>query len=191
MTWKPCTDADKNIQHVTLTPENPAPGNTVEFTIQATSDTAVASGTLDIGVTYRGLPVWSESDDLCDKTTCPITKGPVEIAWSVAFPIITPPGPYVVTLTASDSGGSQLLCLVVNFDLSSSSSSSSSGGRSSDQQEAKEERSEPGVQAVKLHYTGRKALPSWLQAAQSALNTFAQTAQENLEGVYHSHRHAG
>ena len=55
------------------------------------ADVEIAAGTLDISVAYHGFPIYSESKDLCDKTECPVKKGPVKVALEEPFPIITPP----------------------------------------------------------------------------------------------------
>jgi hypothetical protein len=42
-------------------------------------------------VTYAGLPIWTQNDDLCAKTACPVAKGPTEVVYQQPFPYITPP----------------------------------------------------------------------------------------------------
>ena len=42
-------------------------------------------------VTYAGIPIWAQQDDLCAKTACPVAVGPVEVAYLQEFPIFTPP----------------------------------------------------------------------------------------------------
>ncbi|CAL8471294.1 g10836 [Coccomyxa elongata] len=119
--WKPCTDVESksSIKDVGLTPDPPFPGSTAQFTIDATADVEIAAGTLDISVAYHGFPIYSESKDLCDKTECPVKKGPVKVALEEPFPIITPPGPYTVRITAKGKGNDapQLFCLDVDFNV--------------------------------------------------------------------------
>ena len=57
----------------------------------ACADVEIGSGSLDISVAYHGFPIYSQSQDLCDKTACPVKKGPVKVALEEPFPIITPP----------------------------------------------------------------------------------------------------
>lgn len=54
-------------------------------------DVEVDAGTLLLSVAYHGFPIYSEKKDLCEKTVCPVKKGPVEVALEEPFPIITPP----------------------------------------------------------------------------------------------------
>lgn len=66
--WKPCQDAPKSlyadIKAVTLTPEEPAAGDTVHFAIDGTAKIDVSAGSLDIGVMYSGLPIYRCAPDL-------------------------------------------------------------------------------------------------------------------------------
>jgi hypothetical protein len=55
------------------------------------ADTGLESGTLDIGVSYHGFPIYTQSQDLCDVTQCPVEKGPLTVKLEEPFPIITPP----------------------------------------------------------------------------------------------------
>ena len=38
-----------------------------------------------------GFPIWSETKDLCERTQCPVKKGPVELAVQEYLPPLTPP----------------------------------------------------------------------------------------------------
>lgn len=120
--WKPCQDASTaspyaDINKVSLKPEEPAAGDTVHFAIGGKSKIDVSAGTLDITVMYSGLPIYSETRDLCDMASCPIKKGDLSIAYDQYLPPIVPPGPYVVTMKASDTSGKELLCLEIDFDV--------------------------------------------------------------------------
>jgi hypothetical protein len=48
----------------------------------------VSAGTIDISVMYSGLPIYSETRDLCDMATCPIKTGPLEIDFDQYLPPI-------------------------------------------------------------------------------------------------------
>lgn len=55
------------------------------------TDTVVSSGTLDIGVSFQGMDIFSGSEDLCGRTSCPIAPGPLRIAVQQYLPPIAPP----------------------------------------------------------------------------------------------------
>ena len=57
----------------------------------ACADAGLESGSLDIGVSYHGFPIYTQSQDLCDATRCPIKKGPLTVKLEEPFPVITPP----------------------------------------------------------------------------------------------------
>ena len=42
-------------------------------------------------MSYRGFPIYTQSQDLCDVTQCPVEKGPLTVKLEEPFPIITPP----------------------------------------------------------------------------------------------------
>jgi hypothetical protein len=67
-------------------------------------------------VHYAGMPIWTQLDNLCEKTDCPVAPGPTEVRYSQPFPIITPPGFYDVTLDGK-AGEEQLFCVKVAFQV--------------------------------------------------------------------------
>jgi hypothetical protein len=73
--WKACGAGDFKITDVELAPEPVSPGSTVSFSITANAGIDVSSGRISMLVLYSGLPVWTQQDDLCTKTTCPLHKG--------------------------------------------------------------------------------------------------------------------
>lgn len=75
-------------------------------------------GDIDMEVTYHGVRVHTEQDDLCASSACPLPAGgPVVVTLEKGFPLITPPGTYNVTLTGT-SGAHQLFCVSVEFAVS-------------------------------------------------------------------------
>ena len=62
-----------------------------ESSAAARADAGLESGWLDIGVSYHGFPIYTQSQDLCDATRCPIKKGPLTVKLEEPFPVITPP----------------------------------------------------------------------------------------------------
>lgn len=123
MSWKPCADPTNNgvkeflPDAVELQPDPPTIGDSVMFSIKGQADREVPSGSLDISVQFQGMDIYQESKDLCSRTTCPITKGPISIAYSQDLPPIAPPGDYEVRVSAKGPDGEELMCIVVDFEL--------------------------------------------------------------------------
>eukprot|EP00884_Botryococcus_braunii_P020413 jgi/Botrbrau1/7055/Bobra.0165s0078.1 len=118
MDWSVCEGVDpKSISAVTLKPDPPSPGVTVDFAIKGTSGLELTNGTLELDVYFHGLLIYYETQDLCKDTTCPVKKGPYEIHVAQNFPPITPPGTYVVKMIGSAGDEEQLLCLIVEFNV--------------------------------------------------------------------------
>ena len=117
--WKVCGDGDFKIENATLNPTNIFPGTTATFTIEAVAGTqTVEDGDIVMLVKLSGLPIYTQEDDLCSKTNCPVSKGEgVTITYEQEFPIITPPGSYSVTLAGKSSGGVQLFCVMILFQV--------------------------------------------------------------------------
>ena len=59
----------------------------------------VAQGSVAIAVAFRGLPVYSETKDLCERTTCPVQKGPLNLSYDEYLPPIVPPVSIAVSET--------------------------------------------------------------------------------------------
>lgn len=119
MTWELCEGqtGKANISEVTLKPDPPTPGANVEFSMKGSSDEEVAGGNLNILVNFMGVPIFTETRDLCARTKCPIGKGPLEISYTEYLPPIAPPGPYIIQLSATSSEEELLLCLNVSFEM--------------------------------------------------------------------------
>lgn len=115
--WKECGEGQTHISSVSLQPDPPVAGTTANFGIKGESGIEVDGGTLSLAVAFMGFPIWSETKDLCDRTTCPVKKGPVELAVQEYLPPITPPGAYNVTITAQTTANVQLLCLQIDFEI--------------------------------------------------------------------------
>ncbi|GFH27586.1 ML domain-containing protein, partial [Haematococcus lacustris] len=92
MSWRPCSDSEGPIavSDVTLTPDPPVIG---------------------------GIQIYSESQDLCSKTACPVPPGPVTINIVEDLPPIAPPGDYGLRVIGTDAAGNELMCLDVDFEL--------------------------------------------------------------------------
>ncbi|GMP63409.1 hypothetical protein CsSME_00025119 [Camellia sinensis var. sinensis] len=77
---------------------------------------AISGGILVIDVAYFGFHIYSEIDELCGKTSCPISAGDFLISHSLDLPGFTPLGTYTLTIKMEDGNKNQLTC--INFDFS-------------------------------------------------------------------------
>ncbi|KAK9827503.1 hypothetical protein WJX74_006299 [Apatococcus lobatus] len=115
--WKECGEGQTHITSVSLQPDPPVAGSPADFGIKGESGVEVDEGTMSLAVAFMGFPIWSQTFDLCDRTSCPVKKGPVELAVQEYLPPITPPGAYNVTITAQNTANVQLLCLQIDFEI--------------------------------------------------------------------------
>ena len=51
----------------------------------------VSSGTVEIAIAFMGVDIFSKTEDLCAKASCPIKAGPAVITLVEALPPIAPP----------------------------------------------------------------------------------------------------
>lgn len=87
------------------------------FTISASTETPISGGTLGIDVSYYFLGVYSETSDICTKTSCPVTTGDFAISHTQALPSVTPPGSYTLTMKLKDSNKKELTCISFDFSI--------------------------------------------------------------------------
>ncbi|GBG63063.1 hypothetical protein CBR_g36548 [Chara braunii] len=80
-------------------------------------DRVISGGFVTVNVYFHGILVHSEKDDLCDKTSCPVQIGDFVFRNKQDLPWFTPPGPYMVKLTAYDRDATLLFCAEVKFRI--------------------------------------------------------------------------
>ncbi|KAJ1393793.1 MD-2-related lipid-recognition domain [Sesbania bispinosa] len=81
------------VSGIEISPNPVVSGNPATFKVSATSGQAIYGGKLIIGVSYVGVPVHTETIDLCDEVSCPVTSGNFLISHTQSLPAITPPPP--------------------------------------------------------------------------------------------------
>lgn len=75
-TVKVCDDSSVfKVQSLTSTPDYPVPGQNWSLVTVFDAPYQIDSGTSKYSCVLNGLPVWSETYDLCTQTECPITTG--------------------------------------------------------------------------------------------------------------------
>ncbi|KAG2427647.1 hypothetical protein HXX76_012297 [Chlamydomonas incerta] len=119
MSWVPC-DAGLTAfspSSVVLTPDPPVIGSPATFVISGDIGNELQGGSVDMTVSFSGLPIYSSSSDLCTKTTCPVPAGPISLTIVQLLPPIAPPGDYGLQVVARGPDGSELACVNVAFSL--------------------------------------------------------------------------
>ncbi|XP_058752745.1 uncharacterized protein LOC131625928 [Vicia villosa] len=120
VTFKYCDkkeDYPVKVTGVEILPNPVVSGNPANFKISATSGKALYGGDVVIGVSYVGVPVHSETIDLCQEVSCPVANGNFVISHTQTLPSITPPGPYALKMTLKDDKGDLLTCIKFNFKI--------------------------------------------------------------------------
>ncbi|XP_044503791.1 putative phosphatidylglycerol/phosphatidylinositol transfer protein DDB_G0282179 [Mangifera indica] len=110
------------VKGVEISPDPVARGKTATFSITANTDKAISGGKLVIDVSYFGWHIHSETHDLCDETSCPVSIGDFVVAHSQILPGFTPPGSYSLKMKMLDGNKGELTCITFDFDIGFASS---------------------------------------------------------------------
>lgn len=116
--WNLCSSKSYavNIQDVVIKPDPVVAGDLATFTIPAYANEEVDGGTVVVTVSFHGIKVHTEKDDLCSKAACPI-KGEFTLNNSEALPSYTPPGSYKLKFQVLDKSGKEMACASVSFSI--------------------------------------------------------------------------
>ncbi|XWS59359.1 hypothetical protein CRYUN_Cryun08bG0114700 [Craigia yunnanensis] len=113
---------DVKVQGVEISPNPIARGKPATFSISATTGAAIAGGKLVIEVSYFGWHIHSETHNLCDETSCPVSTGDFVVSHSQVLPGYTPPGSYSLKMRMYDANKHELTCIGFDFYIGFASS---------------------------------------------------------------------
>ena len=89
-TVRVCDDsAVFKVESLTFSPTNPTPGTSGTFTNVFNVPYQINNGKSTYNCVLNGLPVWSETYDLCTQITCPITAGSHTTIGEAAIPDVS------------------------------------------------------------------------------------------------------
>jgi hypothetical protein len=106
------------ITALSILPAIPVVGQNATLTSDYQVPATVTGGTAKYACFYNGIPVMSESYDLCTQTTCPIGVGAHSDKSIVAVPDIK--GSLVCTIKWADVAGQELMCIKTKIQLGAS-----------------------------------------------------------------------
>ncbi|KAF3442765.1 hypothetical protein FNV43_RR16682 [Rhamnella rubrinervis] len=115
-------DYDVKVKAVDISPYPVARGKPAKFSISATTGEAITEGKMMIEVSYFGWHIYSESQDLCVETSCPISTGDFVVSHSQVLPGFTPPGSYSLKMKMYNGSNSELTCITFDFYIGFASS---------------------------------------------------------------------
>ncbi|KAL6276631.1 putative phosphatidylglycerol/phosphatidylinositol transfer protein [Prunus yedoensis var. nudiflora] len=117
---KYCGQTDEyavKVQGVEILPDPVVRGKPATFNISASTGQAISSGKVVIEVYYFGVRVHTETHDLCEKLSCPVSAGNFVLSHTQTLPGITPPGSYNLKMTIKDDHNQKLSCISFNFKI--------------------------------------------------------------------------
>ncbi|CAM6091308.1 unnamed protein product [Calypogeia fissa] len=104
------------IEDVLISPDPVVAGQWATFTIPAVANEELSGGTVVVTVSFFGIKVHTEKDDLCSKSNCPI-NGEFTLNSQEFLPQYTPPGSYKLKFQVLDSNGNELTCASIAFSI--------------------------------------------------------------------------
>jgi hypothetical protein len=116
--WDLCASKTYAVQikDVFISPDPVEAGKLATFTIPAYASEPVDGGTVVVTVSFHGIKIHTEKDDLCSKSSCPIT-GDFTLNNSEPLPQFTPPGQYKLKFQVLDYAGKELACASITFNI--------------------------------------------------------------------------
>lgn len=118
--WSDCGqgNTEASLNKVTVTPEPVKAGQ--DFTLVFDADIAVStvqSATFKTQVYLMGVPVYSQTDNLCDLNPCPMSKGRSTVKFTTLLPSMAPPGWYSLHIEGVDQDGAAAMCADIAFTI--------------------------------------------------------------------------
>ena len=101
-------NAKFSISSLSFSPDPPVRNAEAVITMIYSSYTDVNAGKVDYSVTLNGIPAYSEHDDLCTQTSCPINVGIHNETSVFTWPDVS--GKVVAKTVWTDESGAELLC---------------------------------------------------------------------------------
>lgn len=103
------------IHSLDFAPSAPVPGQNGTLHTVYSVPSEVSAGTVKYSCALNGLPIYSESFDLCSQTTCPVTAGVHDDFSTSEVPNTS--GKVSCTIDWRGSEGAQLLCIQMIMNL--------------------------------------------------------------------------
>ena len=97
-----------SIQSLEFHPDPPTKNQNATITMIYDAPVLVDNGKVDYSITLNGLPVYSETSDLCTQTACPINIGTHNETSVFLWPDVS--GKVVAKTVWKDESGAELLC---------------------------------------------------------------------------------
>jgi hypothetical protein len=119
-TWKLCdkhAKYDVEVKNVTIQPYPAVSGEDVTFIVPAVTNEKINGGTVVITVSFHGVPVHAERNDICSRAECPIAPGGFTLENTQPLPRITPPGDYKIKLQFLGEDDDVLACADITFTI--------------------------------------------------------------------------
>ncbi|GAM18885.1 hypothetical protein SAMD00019534_020600, partial [Acytostelium subglobosum LB1] len=121
--WSSCGSPTDHfqIQNVTITPDPPVAGQSLNVTASGYLDEDVVGGYAHILIKYGIIPIIVDNQDLCSFPKspyhCPIISGEYERSVVGVIPADAPPGQYFGNISFTDMNNQEIACILFNITL--------------------------------------------------------------------------
>mmetsp|Transcript_7202 Transcript_7202/g.13259 ORF Transcript_7202/g.13259 Transcript_7202/m.13259 type:complete len:154 (-) Transcript_7202:95-556(-) len=117
--WKYCKgEWEAKISNATVVPDPARAGQEINVLIQGEIGRVVQGGELDLKVLFHNIPVYKETDNLCDRLSagCPASNN-FNVDAKQKLPKFTLPGKYQLEITAKDTEKKSLVCMTMDLEI--------------------------------------------------------------------------
>lgn len=118
--WQLCdkhANYDVVVKNVTINPDPVVSGEEMTFIVPAYTGKEIKGGSVVASVSFHGITVHTEKNNICDRARCPIAPGVFVLDNTQILPGLTPPGNYKIKLQYLGEKGEQLACANINFSI--------------------------------------------------------------------------
>ncbi|KAJ1478276.1 ML domain-containing protein [Baffinella frigidus] len=105
------------VKSVDVSPSIVPPGKNFTLTITCESADQITGGSFITQVYLLGVPVYKETDNLCNKHPCPISEGAMTLVTTTLMPSITPKGRYDIKVTGMGDDELPVICADIHFSV--------------------------------------------------------------------------
>lgn len=108
---------DVEVKNITIEPYPAVSGEDVTFIVPAIANQEITTAFVVVTVSFHGIPVHVERNDVCSQLKCPIGPGSFTLENTELLPTLTPPGSYKIKLQFLDGDDSILACAEIKFTI--------------------------------------------------------------------------
>ncbi len=116
---KMCGNSNDHFQNVNIVvnPNSLSAGDKFDVIVSGYLNEEITGGNADIHVKLDGIQIITDSKNICEQVSCPISLGDKTFTKSATVPSFLLPGHYDGKVVITDQNGEEISCIIVGIDL--------------------------------------------------------------------------